>query len=258
MYIHNLNPTLLNLGPVEIRYYGLIYALGFLLIYWTLLKKKEVLKISKEQVEEFVVYSIIGIVVGSRLGHILLWNPEYYLSAPLEILKVWKGGMAFHGGLLGVILAGLYFCRKNKVKVMKLFDILSIPAVLVLAIGRLGNWMNGELWGTVTNVSWCVQFQAAEGCRHPYQLYAFAKRMVEFGLLIGITKLTEFKDGFLFWMMVLLLGLGRVFLDTVREDALFYGLRLGQWYSLGMVLIAVFVLLRYYRKDVVTTLKFGA
>jgi len=159
MYVHNLDPVLFSLGPVEIRYYGIIYALGFLLLYYVFVRFHKEVDFTKDEAEQYVVYVILGLLIGSRLGSVLLWSPGYYLAHPLEILAIWKGGMAFHGGLVGVLVAGWLFCKKYKKNMGKVFDLTVLPTVLGLALGRLGNFVNGELWGTPFDVSWCVQFQ---------------------------------------------------------------------------------------------------
>lgn len=247
MYQLTVNPTLFHIGPLEVRYYGLIYVFGFLLVYWIMLKRRKELELTKDQVESFIVHIILGVVIGSRLGEVLLWNPGYYLQNPLQVLMIWRGGMAFHGGLIGAVLAGWLFSRKNKVDFAKLADIVALPAVFVLAIGRIGNFINQEIWGTVTNVSWC--FKVGDECRHPYQIYAFLKRMGVFFILFGLTKVRKFKDGFIFWMMVLLMGIGRVLLDFLREDTRYFGMSLGQWFSLVMVVTALYVLMKYYSAE---------
>jgi len=249
MFVHNIDPVLFSLGPLEIRYYGLAYAIGFLLVYWMVNRYRKSLELTKDQVESLVVYVIFGVILGSRLGHVLLWNPSFYLANPLEILAIWRGGMAFHGGFIGAIIGVWLFSRKNKTNFAKLADVIAIPGIFALALGRIANFINGELWGPVTSVSWCVEFPGAEGCRHPYQIYAFFKRLVVVGVLYWIWTTKKFKDGFVFWMTVLLMGIGRTFLDTFREDVIHYGLKLGQWYSLGMFLVALCVLIKYYRSD---------
>jgi len=249
MYIHNIDPIIFSIGPVSVRWYGIIYALGFLITYWYLMNRRGDFNLTKDDIEQYVVHLVVGIVLGSRIGHVLLWNPGYYLSNPLEILMIWKGGLAFHGGLLGALVSSWLWCKKHKVHFWKLADVVAIPAMFALALGRLGNWMNGELWGTVWDGAWCVKFSSAEGCRHPYQIYAFAKHLVIAGMLYGLTQMQKFKDGFIFWIMVLLYGVGRSLLDIVREDAIYYGLKLGQWYSLVMFAVALVVLLKFYRKD---------
>lgn len=191
---------------------------------------------------------MIGVILGARLVHVLFWEPAYYLANPLEILAIWRGGLAFHGGLVGVIIGVGYFCKKNNVSIAKVADTLTIPAVFALGLGRIANFINGELWGTVTNVEWCVYFPEAEGCRHPVQIYSALKRWIIGGILLLLAR-KEHKDGFIFWMFVTLFGIGRFFIDFIREDTLYFGLSMGQIWSLGMVLVGLYVLWTYYKSD---------
>ncbi len=250
MFNHTINPTLLSLGPLEIRFYGIVYALGFILLilwlFWA--RKKGKLPLKKEDIYDLVLYLILGLVIGARLFHVFFWEPVYYITHWWEIGMIWKGGMSFHGGLLGTILAGFIFARKKKLNFWQLADLVVIPAVFALALGRIANFINGELVGTPTNVSWCVNFPGESECRHPVQLYDSLKRFFIFGILAYfLTKKT--RPGFIFWVMMTLFGIGRFFLDFLREDPRWFGLSLGQYLSLLMFVIGLGVLLLQYKKD---------
>ena len=247
MFIHNINPTLLQLGVFEIRYYSLVYVLGFLLTWYILNKKKQELKLKKQEVESFIALLILGVVIGSRLLEVLIWEPVYYLANPLKIFAVWEGGMSLHGGIIGIALVTYYFAKKHKLNIAKLADILVLPGLFALALGRIANFINAELVGTITNIKCCVKFPNYEGCRHPVQLYGAAGRFLLLGYLLAIKKLKRFKDGFLFWNFILFMGIGRFIIDFLREDARLLGLSLGQYLSLIMVIIACYVLFKYYR-----------
>ncbi len=251
MIVHNLNPVLLQLGPLEIRYYGLVYVLGFLLVAYVLqrYRKKGLISLSKEEVWDLVFYLMVGVVVGARLFEVVVWNPFYYLANPLKIFYVWEGGMAFHGGLLGAIVAGyLYSLRHKSVNFLQLADIISIPAIIALAFGRIANFINGEIIGTLTNLPWCVQFPNADGCRHPVQIYSALKRFAIAGFL-SLLFSRPHKEGFIFLNLVLWVGVGRFFLDFLRADARYFGLSIGQYASIFMVVAAAFFILKYYRKS---------
>ncbi|MBW2981575.1 prolipoprotein diacylglyceryl transferase [Candidatus Woesearchaeota archaeon] len=254
-FVHNINPILVNIGPFEIRYYGLVYVIGFLVIYLTLIyySKKKILKLTRDEAEWFSIYLILGVVIGARLFEVFGWsfvsgNPLYYIKNPWKIFAVWEGGMSLHGGIIGIVLAGYLYCRKKKLNVVKVADILVTPAAFVLALGRIGNFINGELVGTITNVSWCFKFPRYEGCRHPVQLYAAAGRALLGGFLLFLNK-KKWKDGFLFWVFILLMGIGRFFCDFLREDPRLFGLSFGQYLSLVMTIIGIVVLIKYYRKE---------
>src|SRR3989344_3250721 len=227
MWIHNLNPTLLDLGPVEIRWYGLVYLLGFALVIWWLKRaqKQEIIHLSTDDLWDLALYLLIGVLVGSRIFE-LFWEPEYYLSNPLNIFKIWQGGMSFHGGFVGIIIACWWYCRKKKLHFGTIADVLAAPLMFALALGRLANFVNGELVGRVwNNGQWCVVFpQYGQECRHPNMIYSFFQRIAVFGWLYWLSVQRKFKPGFVFWNFVFWEGIGRFFMDFYREDILYAGL----------------------------------
>ncbi|MBW2972183.1 prolipoprotein diacylglyceryl transferase [Candidatus Woesearchaeota archaeon] len=252
-FTHNIDPVLVHLGPLEIRYYGLVYVIAFVLVYFYFryLVKHRKVKLSEDELYDFILYNMVGVLVGSRLIHCIFWDPIYYLSQPWKILFVWEGGMAFHGGLLGVAVATYLFWRKigRRISFAKLGDYLSMPALFMLAVGRIANFVNGELPGRVTDVSWCVYFPGYEGCRHPQQLYSALKRFIVFGWLVFLNT-RKHKDGFIIWNMVFFVGIGRFFIDFYREDPTLLGLAAGQYLSIIMIVAGAYALARYYRDDI--------
>ncbi len=253
MWTHNLNPVLLNIGFLEIRYYGLAYIIGFFAsVYWLMYwRKKGELKLTKDEVWDFVFYLMLGVIIGSRL-FMIFWNPEIYLKNPLELFMIWNGGMSFHGGLTGIIVAALIFCKIKKISFFKMADLMSVPTMLALALGRIANFINGELVGRVSDIGWCMVFPPYEYCRHPSTLYAAGKRfIIFFGLLgLSLSKLrASFKPGFIFWNFVFWDGLGRIIVDFYRLDDLYHGFSLGQWFSSIMVLIALYFFWKNHRQD---------
>src|SRR3989338_10889466 len=182
MYIHDINPILLKLGFLEIRYYGLFYVIGFILTYFMLdwLAKKKNIALTKDDIADLLLYTVIGMLAGSRLFYALVYNFAYYLENPLHIFAIWEGGLSFHGALIGIIIAGYAFCRKKNFDFYTLADIVVIPVSLALMLGRIGNFINGELYGRITDLPWGVKFKDAEGFRHPSQLYEAFKNMVMF------------------------------------------------------------------------------
>ena len=162
---------------------------------------------------------------------------------------VWKGGMAFHGGLIGAVLAGWWSSREKNIAFGKLLDLCAMPFAFFLALGRLANFANGELYGPVARVSWCVNFPGVEGCRHPYQIYSAIKRFLMVPILILLYRRPH-KDGFVFSMMGLMFGIGRFILDFWREDILHGGLSIGQWSSIVVTIVFGYVLVKYYRADI--------
>jgi len=251
MWVHNLNPTILSLGSLEIRWYGLAYVLGFFLaVLWMFyLRKKGKLSLSKDEIWDFGFYLMLGVLIGSRL-FMIFWQPEIYLFKPWNLIKFWEGGMSFHGGFVGIVFAGWLYCKKKRLNFSKMADILSVPAIFALALGRVANFINGELIGRIWQGKSCVVFPDYDQlCRHPSTLYAAGKRFIIFGWLLFLSLRKEFKPGFVFWNFVFFEGLGRIIVDFYREDVLYFGFSLGQWFSLAMVIIALIVFIKYYWKD---------
>ncbi|MCB5269420.1 MAG: prolipoprotein diacylglyceryl transferase, partial [Candidatus Cloacimonadaceae bacterium] len=185
----NISPEIASFSLLgmqfHIRWYGLFYVLSFVLAYFLyrhMLKLKGI-KMPREQYESAIFYVMLGVILGGRLGYVLFYNFLYYLQHPLEVFAVWEGGMSFHGGALGVIVAGLMFCRKHKYSFADLADA-AIPLVAAgLALGRLGNFINAELWGRVSTLPWAMVFPGAGDLpRHPTQLY----EMLTEGVLLGL------------------------------------------------------------------------
>ncbi|MBI5398251.1 prolipoprotein diacylglyceryl transferase [Candidatus Woesearchaeota archaeon] len=255
MFINNIDPVAFRLGPLEIRYYGIIFAFGFILalLYLEHLRKKGKLNLRKDDVYDLLLYIIIGVVAGSRLGEVLFWEPSYYFSNPLKIFAVWEGGMSFHGGLIGIIVGAWLFSRRSEIKkrisFLGLADAVAVPAAFALALGRLANFINGELVGAKTGLPWCVQFSGYDGCRHPVQLYGFAGRFMT-GLFVLYASMKKHAEGFLFVSVVFLFGFGRLVTDFLREDPRLLGLSMGQYLSAVMVLVAAYFLLTHYKEDV--------
>lgn len=250
-FTSTLSPVLISLGPIQIRYYGLVYALGFIfaIVYFKWLRKKGILEFSDDDIYDATFYMMLGVLVGGRLFSTLVWYPSYYLLHPLEILMVWKGGMAFHGGLIGTVIAGWFVSREKNISFGKLLDVLCMPFVFFLGIGRLANFANAELYGPITTLPWCVHFPGVDDCRHPYQIYSAVKRFLMLPILIWLYRRPH-KDGFVFVMMGLMFGVGRFVLDFWREDILYAGLSTGQWTSVVVTIVFGYVMLIYFREDV--------
>ncbi len=251
MWVNALNPTILSIGPLQVRWYGLVYVLGFFISVWWMffLRKKGRLTLEKEEIWDFVFYLLLGVLIGSRL-FMIFWAPATFLLRPWNLLKFWEGGMSFHGGFVGIVLAGWLYCRKKELNFWKMADILSVPTIFALALGRLANFVNGELAGRPWNGKLCVVFPSYDNlCRHPSTLYAAGKRFIVFSWLLFLSLKAEFKPGFIFWNFVLWEGLGRIIVDFYRENALYYGFSLGQWFSLIMVAAALWAFWRFHKSD---------
>ena len=247
MFIHSINPILISIFGLEVRYYGLVYVIGFLLALFILLNQRKKLNLSKDEVYDFIFYSVIFIIICARLFEVLFYQPSYYFSNPLQMLMIWKGGLSFHGGLVGIIIWILIFTKRRKLKFYDLSDILVIPAALILSIGRIANFINGELVGRITNVSWAVKFPGYEGYRHPSQIYEALKNMLIFFVLFFLRN-RNLRKGTLTWLFVFLYGILRFLIEFVEEPtSLILGIPTGQLLSLIMVIIGGYFLYRKWK-----------
>ena len=244
MIEHNINPVFLDFGFIKIYYYSLVYVIGILTLYFYFryLAKNKKLDFSPDEVDSFLVYIILGILLGGRLGEFLFYDIGNLFS--LEIFKLWNGGMSFHGALIGMIIAGLLFCKKHKKRFYEIADYIVMPTALFLFFGRIANFINGELVGTKTNLPFCISYKDYDNCRHPSQIYeAFKNLLIFFALLFAYYK-KKFKEGFLFWMFVTLYGLLRFLTNFYRDDIRYFGLSEGQYLSLIMFFVGCWFLLK--------------
>lgn len=239
-----IDPIIVQIGPLAIRWYGMMYLLGFLAAYLLIrhLAKMRGVALDSDGVSDLLFQCVIGVVLGGRLGYVLFYNPAEYLRNPLEALAIWQGGMSFHGGLLGVVIAALLFCRRRKLPVLLTGDILVASATIGLGFGRLGNFINAELWGRVTDVPWAMVFPGAGPLpRHPSQLYeACLEGLVLFVILYLLHRLSS-AEGVPFFTFFAGYGLFRFLIEFFREpDAhlgfLWGGASMGQLLSLPMIL----------------------
>ena len=255
MFFNNIDPVMLRLGPLEMRYYGLIYVIGFVLSYFMIyhLAKKKELGLGKEDVADLIFYELIGVIIGARLFYIIIYNFSYYFQNPLEIFALWHGGLSFHGGLTGAIAAAYVFSKRKKIDILEIADIVVIPSAIALALGRIGNFLNGELVGRITNVPWAVKFKDYEGFRHPSQLYESAKNFLIFGAL-WYMKDRKLRKGTLFLTFVMMYSVLRFFIEFFREPDqqlgfIIFNLTMGQILNIVMFAAAVFFMLRIYKKS---------
>lgn len=243
-----IDPIALQIGPLAIRWYSLAYIAGIVLawIYTKRLCKSWRSSITAEHLGDFVVWATIGIILGGRLGYVFFYSFEHYLSDPLQILAIWGGGMSFHGGLTGVIVAVWLFSRKRNLPLLTLGDMIACAAPIGLFLGRLANFVNGELYGRVTEVPWAMVFPNGGPLpRHPSQLYeAFFEGLVLFLLLAALARYpwARQRPGFLIGVFLTGYGLARFLLEWVREPDAQLGFLLGSW-TMGQLLSAPLILL---------------
>ena len=242
-----IDPVILKIGPFALRWYGLMYVFGFvssyLLVLYQLKKKK--IAVTRADVDDLFFYLILGLIVGARLGYVVFYNLGYYIQNPLEALAVWHGGMSFHGGLIGATLAGYIIIKKRRLNFFVTGDLIIPSCPLGLFFGRMGNFINGELFGKPANVPWAMIFpQGGPSPRHPSQLYeAFLEGLVMFAVL-WIYKDHKKREGDVLALFLILYGCFRIFCEIFREPDLQVGyilglLSMGQILSLCMVAIGL-------------------
>lgn len=259
-YIHwNVDPEIFRIGSFAIRWYGLLFALAFYVSYLILSRifKKE--GISMEVLDKLTMYVFVGTVLGARLGHCLFYQPDYYLAKPIEILKIWEGGLASHGAAIGILIALWLFARKIKKPYTWILD----RIVVVIALGgsfiRLGNLMNHEIIGVETNVSWAFIFNRIDEIpRHPAQLYESLSYLVIFLLLFYMFNKTNLKDkkGFIFSVFLICLFSVRFFIEYFKEVQVQFEqsmfINMGQILSIPFIIIG-FIIMVYVLKKSNTT-----
>jgi prolipoprotein diacylglyceryl transferase len=254
MFINNFDPVAFQIISFEIRWYSLAYIFG-IIIGW-LLCKKIFIKDTKinEKFDDYLTYSILGIIIGGRLGYILFYNFNYYLNNFFDIFKIWHGGMSFHGGLLGIIIASILFAKKNNQNPFIYMDLVSLVAPIGIFFGRLANFINSELYGTVSNVPWSVIFVKVDNLtRHPSQLYeAFLEGIILFLLLIYFRKKNYLlKPGTISGLFLIFYSIFRFFVEFYRVPDehigyLAFNLSTGQIVSVVFLIIGTIV---FYLKN---------
>lgn len=258
MLIHpEFDPVALQLGPLAIRWYGLMYLVAFAAFYalgrWRLAHthQRAATGLAAADVEDLLFHGVLGVVIGGRLGYVLFYKPAYYLQHPLEIFAVWQGGMAFHGGLIGVLVACAWFARSKGLPFLVLMDFVAPLVPLGLAAGRLGNFINGELWGRATDLPWAMVFPQSGTAvpRHPSQLYQFAgEGLLLFALLAWFSSRPR-PVGRVSGLFLVGYGVARFLAEFAREPDAFLGLlagglSMGQLLSLPMVAAGLWLMLR--------------
>jgi len=253
----NIDPVFLALGPIKLRWYGLMYLIGFLCA-WGLAhyRNNRTTKWSKETLNDLIFYGFLGAVLGGRVGYILFYQTSDFLMEPLMLFRVWEGGMSFHGGLLGGILAVWLMSRKMNEPFLKVTDFIAPLIPLGLAAGRLGNFINGELWGRATNVSWGMVFQGAGNfARHPSQLYECLLEGIVLFILLWWYSAKPRPMMAVSGLFLLGYGVARFSVEFFREPDRHLGFIALDWMTMGhlltlpMIIIGMVLMVFAYRRD---------
>jgi phosphatidylglycerol:prolipoprotein diacylglycerol transferase len=240
----NIDPILVEIGPLRVSWYGLMYVLGFFASYLLVryqMKKKD-FGVSKLDVENLYFYLILGLIIGARLGYVLFYDLKMYLKDPLEIFAIWHGGMSFHGGLIGVLVVAILFSWKNKKPFWKIVDLFIVTAPIGLGLGRIGNFINGELYGRETDVPWGMIFpNGGPHPRHPSQLYECALEGGALFIILWFLKDKELPEGGLLALFLSVYGIFRFFVELFRQPDKQLGFILGP-FTMGQTLSAFMII----------------
>ncbi|MDA9752912.1 prolipoprotein diacylglyceryl transferase [Candidatus Pelagibacter sp.] len=254
MFINNFDPVAIEILFFEIRWYSLSYIIGILLG-WYLAKKFFVNRNIKDKFDDYVTYLIIGLILGGRIGYVLIYNFNFYFNNPLDILKIWQGGMSFHGGVLGIIIASIIFTKKNNDNFFEYLDIVALASPVGIFFGRIANFINSELYGTISNVPWAVIFIQIDNLpRHPSQLYeAILEGLVLFFILIYYKNKFLNKPGLISALFLIIYSFFRFFIEFYRVPDqqlgyIIYNLSMGQVISLILMIIGLILFYFKYEK----------
>jgi len=259
MQFPHIDPVFLSIGPLHFRWYGLMYVLAFIATYFIIRSEvsRKRLPLTTDDIADLVFYGAMGVVLGGRLGYILFYNLSFYLANPLKLLAVWEGGMSFHGGFIGVLLAFTLYAHRKKLPFLTLIDMAGLCAPVGLGLGRIGNFINAELYGRPTDAAWGMVFPGGDGLRrHPSQLYeAFLEGLVLFFIVRFVSRKTE-VNGVVACTACAGYGLFRFIVEFFRQpDAqmgIFFGLfSMGQLLSLPMFILGSLMAVLLSRKKVV-------
>lgn len=257
MQFPDIKPYIFKIGTMEVRWYGLMYILGFLAAYLIAVgdAKRKNLPLTKDDIADLIFALAVGLIAGARLGYALFYNVSYYLANPFKVFAVWEGGMSFHGGLAGCVIAAIYFSRKKKIGFLQIADLITPAAPIGLGLGRLGNFINGELYGRVTDVPWGIVFPTGGPLpRHPSQLYESLLEGPVLFFILWLVRRAKAPAGVVLWVFLAGYGLFRSFVELFREPDqqigfLFGAFTMGQLLSIPLFLFGVTMTVIFYRKE---------
>ncbi len=241
-YTHNIDPIALSIGPLDIHWYGIMYLLGFAGAWWLGVYRSKQTHVdwTAEQVGDVIFYGAMGVIIGGRLGYMLFYDFANLVADPSRIIRIWEGGMSFHGGLIGVIVAMWLFGRKTKKHFLQVTDFVAVLAPIGLFTGRIGNFINGELWGKASDAPWAIIFEtgvAADNVpRHPSMLYEAALEGLALFTLLFLVSRKSRPIGLLSGLFLLFYGIFRFIVEFVRVPDQHLGYRAFDWLTQGQIL----------------------
>ena len=257
MFINNFDPVAFQIFSIEIRWYSLSYIVG-LVFGWYFAKNKLIKdRTQKEYFDDYITYLIISIILGGRLGYVIIYDPIYFISNPFEIIKIWQGGMSFHGALIGIIIGTHFFCKNKKQNIFSYLDLVAVCSPIGIFFGRISNFINSELYGVETNVPWSVKFIKIDDIsRHPSQIYeAIFEGIILFVILIWMFNRLRNKPGIISGYFLILYSFFRFIIEFFREPDeqlgyLFLNLSMGQ--IISRIALTCGLIIIYY-KNVIQT-----
>lgn len=251
-----IDPVAFSMGPLSVRWYGLMYLFGFAFAMWLAGRRADAPNSgwTRNEVSDLLFYGFLGVILGGRIGYVLFYNFDLFLADPTYLFKIWTGGMSFHGGLIGVITAMIWFAHKTKRHFFTVADFVAPLIPFGLGVGRIGNFMNGELWGRVTDVPWAIIFpEAGPEPRHPSQLYQFALEGVVLFIILNLFWRKNPPRGAISGMFLLFYGLFRFLVEFVRQPdsqlgLYFQEISMGQILSTPMIIIGALMIWVAYKR----------
>ena len=263
MYIHNLSPILIDFGFLEIRWYSLAYIFGIILGWWLgkkifrfKIESQNITSVNTKDFDDLITYIILSIIIGGRFGYVVFYNLQYYISNPLDVIKIWEGGMSFHGALIGIIIGTYIFSKKKNINTFFFLDIVACVAPIGIFFGRLANFINGELYGTPSNIFWSVIFPNIDNvARHPSQLYeAIMEGIILFLILMTLAFNKKIKIGLCSSIFLIFYGFFRIIAEQFREPDIQIGLifhvfSVGTLLSIVMIFFGLFIILKLKKNE---------
>ncbi len=246
MFINNFDPVAFNIFSLEIRWYSLSYIFG-IIFGWFYCKKKLIKDdLCRNLFDDYIFYIILGIIIGGRVGYVLIYNLKYYINNPFEILMIWQGGMSFHGAVLGIILFTYFFSKKNNVDYFYFLDLVALSAPIGIFLGRISNFINSELYGRQTDVFWSVKFELIDNLnRHPSQIYeAVFEGLILFIILNFVISKKSKKDGYISSLFLIFYSIFRFLIEFTREPdehigLIVFNLSMGQLISIITLIFGI-------------------